>query len=64
MPECLELSRNLGYNGLVMNKLLTISAISVLALSFVSCAEEPAWDTTVEIGPYTVSLVEKDVWHV
>ena len=49
---------------MVVNKLLTISAISVLALSFVSCAEEPAWDTTMEIGPYTVSLVEKDVWHV
>ena len=47
-----------------MNKLIAIGATSVLALSFVSCAEEPAWDTNVEIGPYTVSLVDKDVCHV
>lgn len=40
-------------------------SIAVLSLCvFVSCSSEPSFTETEEIGPYTVSLIEKNVWHI
>ena len=45
-----------------MKRLLSILAAAVAALSFISCASTPAED--VEVGPYTVSVIEKNVYHI
>ena len=44
-----------------MKKFLLIIAAAVL---FASCAAEPAFEQTEEVGPFTVKLIEKNVWHV
>jgi len=48
-----------------MFKSFVPAALAALSLCLVfSCKQEPAYEQTEEIGPYTVSLIEKDVWHV
>lgn len=44
-----------------MKKILLLTAAAVLSAS---CATEPAFEQTEEVGPFTVKLIEKDVWHV
>ena len=44
-----------------MKKFLFLIAAAVL---FASCAAEPAFEQTEEVGPFTVTLIEKNVWHV
>ena len=44
-------------------KLFMAVSIAALVLT-VSCRQEPAFEQTEEVGPYTVSLIEKDVWHI
>ena len=46
-----------------MDRTWIYSAMSA-ALLFVGCSEEQPYMQTEEVGPYTVSLVEKNVWHV
>ena len=41
---------------------MLILAAAFAALSFVSCANTPVED--VEVGPYTVSVIEKNVYHI
>lgn len=43
--------------------IFTAAAAAALFLT-ASCQREPAFEQTEEIGPYTVSLIEKNVWHV
>lgn len=43
--------------------IFTAAAAAALFLA-ASCQNEPAFEQTEEIGPYTVSLIEKNVWHV
>lgn len=45
-----------------MKRLMLILAAAFAALSFVSCANTPVED--VEVGPYTVSVIEKNVYHI
>lgn len=47
-----------------MKKNLFFASLAAAALCFVSCANEPAFEQTEEVGPYTVSLIESNVWHV
>ena len=44
-------------------KLFMAVSIAALVLT-VSCRQEPAFEQTEEVGQYTVSLIEKDVWHI
>ena len=44
-----------------MKKFLFLIAAAAL---FASCASEPAFEQTEEVGPFTVKLIEKNVWHV
>lgn len=44
-----------------MNKTIVFAAA---ALALVACASEPSFEQTEEVGPFTVSLLEKNVWHV
>ena len=44
-----------------MKKLMILAGMAVIAAA---CTSEPAFEETEEIGPYTVNLVEKNVWHV
>ena len=44
-----------------MKNLILFCAIAV---AFASCATAPAFEQTEEIGPFTVSLIEENVWHV
>lgn len=45
-----------------MKKHFIWGAAALMAL--VSCANEPAFEQTEEVGPFTVSLIEENVWHV
>ncbi len=45
-----------------MKKIFVYGAAVILAL--VSCTSEPAFEQTEEVGPFTVSLIEKNVWHI
>ena len=44
-----------------MKRLLYIITAAIAAMTAVSCADNPA---DVEIGPYTVSVIEKNVYHI
>lgn len=44
-----------------MKRLLYIITAAIAAMTAVSCADNPA---DVEIGPYTVSVIEKDIYHI
>lgn len=41
-----------------------MSSAAVLLLLMTSCQSEPGFELTEEVGPYTVSLIEKNIWHV
>ena len=43
-----------------MNKTIVFAA----ALTLVACACAPSFEQTEEVGPFTVSLLEKNVWHI
>lgn len=45
-----------------MKKFILFGAAA--ALAFASCTSEPAFEQTEEVGPFTVSLIEENVWHV
>lgn len=47
-----------------MKKTLFLAASAAIAMLCTACQSEPAFEQTEEVGPYTVSLVEKDVWHI
>ena len=51
----------LGQINRRMNKTIVFAAA---ALALVACASEPSFEQTEEVGPFTVSLLEKNVWHV
>lgn len=36
----------------------------LLALATVACNKENSFKSTEEVGPYTVSLIQKNVWHI
>ena len=44
-----------------MKRLLYIIMAAIAAFTAVSCADNPA---DVEIGPYTVSVIEKNIYHI
>lgn len=47
------------------NSLLSIACGAALAVvSLVSCSQAQQFAETVEVGPYTVSLISANVWHV
>lgn len=46
-----------------MKNFILFGAIAA-AFAFTSCVTEPAFEQTEEIGPFTVSLIEENVWHV
>lgn len=47
------------------NTLLSFACATALGVaSLVSCAEAQQFADTVEVGPYTVSLIGTNVWHV
>lgn len=41
-----------------------IMMAAAAALVMTGCKSEPAFEQTEEVGPYTVTLIEKNVWHV
>lgn len=46
-----------------MKNFILFGAIAAV-FAFASCATEPAFEQTEEIGPFTVSLIKENVWHV
>lgn len=47
-----------------MKKSLLAAIGGAIAILCSSCSTEPDFSQTEEVGPYTVSLIQKDVWHI